>query len=84
MIAKITDTDANSDKIQTELIRQATVSKRIQIMGSLSANVRNLSYRAIRRANPDISEQAADIAFVDLHYGHDLAKSLQHYLENKK
>ncbi|MBI4743798.1 MAG: hypothetical protein HY776_03100 [Actinobacteria bacterium] len=84
MFLKLSDTDKNAEKIQIDLLRKASIAQRIHIVSSLSASTSNLSRRAILRANPHFSKQDVDIAFVDLHYGHDLAERLKKYLESKK
>jgi hypothetical protein len=84
MLSRLNDTNKNAEKIQLDLIRRASVTQRIHAMSSLSETTRSLSRRAILRANPDFSQQDIDIAFVDLHYGHELAERLKKYLESKE
>lgn len=83
MFSKQKDTNKKVEKIQIDLIRKTTTAQRIHSMGSLSATTRSLSRRAILRANPHFSKKDIDIAFVDLHYGHKLAKRLKNYLKSK-
>lgn len=78
------DTNKSAEKIQIKLLRKASVCQRIHIANSLSETTRNLSRRAILRANPHYSKQDVDIAFIDLHYGRKLAERLKAYLERKK
>lgn len=84
MISQSPDTAPEAEKVQIELIRSANVSKRISIVRSLSQTTMYLSRRAIRRANPSLSEREVDLAFVAYHYGADLAERLRSYMESKR
>ena len=84
MISQSPDTAPQAEKVQIELIRESSVSRRISTLRSLSQTAMHLSRRAIRRANPSMSERDVDIAFVENHYGQDLAEELRLYLERRK
>ena len=81
MITQSPDTAPQAEKVQIELIRKSSVSKRISRVRSLSQTVMYLSRRAIQRANPSLSEREVDLAFVEHHYGKDLAERLRLYIE---
>jgi hypothetical protein len=81
MITQSLDTTPQAEKVQIELIRKSSVSRRISRVRSLSQTVIFLSRRAIQRANPSFSEREVDLAFVEHHYGKDLAERLRLYLE---
>ena len=83
MITQSSDTTPEAEKIQIELLRKATISRRMSIVRSLSQTVMYLSRRAIKRANPSFTEREVDIAFVANHYGQDLAERLRIYLKQK-
>jgi hypothetical protein len=78
------DTHPEIEKLQISLIRNASVSKRISKVRSLSQSVIRLSKRAILRANPNFSQMDADIAFIEYHYGRELSVSVKKYLNKKK
>ena len=84
MINQSPDTAPQAEKVQIELIRKASVSRRISRVRSLSQTVIFLSRRAIQRANPSLSEREVDLAFVELHYGKVLAERLRLYLERER
>ena len=84
MIEQSPDTAPQAERVQIELIRQSSVARRISIVRSLSQTVMYLSRRAIQRANPSLSEREVDLAFVELHYGKDLAERLRSYMERKQ
>lgn len=76
------DTDQKFEKLQLDLMRRASTAKKISCMRSLSSAVRELSYRAVKRAHPELSERELDVFFVSIHYGKNLADRLKAYLEN--
>lgn len=83
MISQSPDTSLEAEKIQIELLRKATIYRRMSIVRSLSQTVMYLSRRAIKRANPSFTEREVDIAFVANHYGQDLAERLRIYLKQR-
>ena len=78
------DTTVEAEKVQIDLIRKASICKRISVARSLSQTVMYLARRAIRRANPSMSEREVDLAFVENHYGKKLAERLRQYMESKR
>jgi hypothetical protein len=84
MISQSPDTAPEAEKVQIELIRKSSISRRISIVRSLSQTVIYLSRRAIKRSKPFLSERELDIAFVANHYGEELAERLRSYLEQKQ
>ena len=83
MLTQSSDTSQNVEKFQISLIRKASVAERASRIRSLSETVIQLSRRAIRRANPGLSQQELNLIFVANHYGSDLANRLQNYLNKK-
>jgi hypothetical protein len=75
------DTSPEAEKFLISLIRKASLKQKFRQIQSLSSFVRNLSMKAIQRANPDLSKVERDILFVQLHYGNDLAEKLREYLK---
>ena len=51
---------------------------------SLSRTTTYLSRRAIRRANPLLTQQELNLAFVANHYGKNLAGRLRSYMERRQ
>ncbi len=84
MISQSPDTAPEAERIQIELIRKSSVSRRVSTVRSLSQTVIYLSRRAIRRVTPSLTEREVDLAFVANHYGQELAERLRLFLENKK
>ena len=77
----LSDTHADAEKAQIDLLRKASTNERFALMCSLTASAISLSRRAIARANPDLTPQEVDLKFVELHYGRELAGRLRRYLE---
>ena len=81
MIKIQTDTDPKIEKLQLDLFRTAGTAKKITCLRDLSSTMMQLSYRAIKRAHPELSERELDLLFVKLHYGKNIADRLRAYLE---
>lgn len=73
------DTNPKAEKVQIELIRKASVAERISLVRSLTQTTVQLARRAIKRANPNLSDREIDILFVEIHYGTQLADRLREY-----
>lgn len=80
MSIKIQDTDLDSEAKQIELIRKATVARRLKTLVSLSETTIHLSKRAISRANPEYNQLQIDLAFIALHYGNQVASSVKNMI----
>jgi hypothetical protein len=78
------DTHPDAERVQIELLRQATIAQRFHLVRSLTATTRRLAWRAIREANPEASDQEIDLLFVAVHYGQDLADRLRVYLAQRR
>jgi hypothetical protein len=82
MISQSPDTAPQAEKVQIELIRKSSVSERLSRVWSLSQTTRYLSRRAIQRTKPFLSKREVDLAFVENHYGKNLAECLRLYMEH--
>ncbi len=81
---QISDTHPEADNFQISLFRKASIAERVSRVRTLSSAVINLSRRAIKRANPNLSEDELNYIFIANHYGKDLADRLREYLIRKK
>lgn len=77
------DTSVEAEKVQIDLLRKASPEKRLSLMCSLSETVRFLSKQAIQQKHPEWDQREVNIAFVEYHYGKELAENLRRYLETK-
>ena len=62
------DTDAKSEKILINLLREKSIAEKFDMVRSLSQSMIELSERAIARANKGIDDDQVNIMFVELHY----------------
>jgi len=79
-----TDTDVDSLRVQVDLLRRATPSRRLELAFALSADVMSLSLAGIRRRQPGLSEPQARLRFVAIQYGKDLAESVRARVEETR
>jgi len=84
MINQSPDTASQAEKMQIEMIRKSSVSRRVSTVRSLSQTTMYLSRRAIQRANSFLTEREVDLAFVENHYGQKLADCLRLYMEHQR
>jgi hypothetical protein len=80
----LSDTSDEIERIQTTLIRGLSVAERISMSRSLSQTAIQLARRAIRRANPHLSEREVELLYVALHYGEGLASALRARLSHQE
>ena len=78
------DTSAEADHVQIELIRAAPVSRRLGMAWSLSATVIGAARRALARAQPLASAEERDLRFVEIQYGSNLAEALRADLARRR
>jgi hypothetical protein len=76
----LTDTHPEAAQVQLDLIRRASVAKRISMMRSLTATLVSLSRRGIAEANPGMSEQDVNLHWAEINYGKELADEVRDYL----
>ena len=79
-----TDTHPEAESVQIDLLRKASPARRLSVVRSLSRTTIELSRRAIRRRMPAASETELALAFVELHYGRELAQRLELYLAARR
>jgi hypothetical protein len=78
------DTSPEAEEFQIQLLRQASPAKRFRLVRSLCAMTRRLAWQGIRQANPLAPEAEIDLLFVSLHYGKELAASLDATLQPRE
>ena len=78
------DTDADAERVQIELLRQAGPCRRAQMALSLSATVISLARRAIRRSLGQPTDEEVALRFVELHYGAEIAAGLRRHLAARR
>ena len=79
----LSDTSAEAERVQVELLRAAGFAGRFARMQSLTATTINLSRRAIARAKPGLDPAELDVKCVELFYGKELAREFQVHLNGE-
>ncbi|HEY5617368.1 MAG TPA: hypothetical protein VIK60_05445 [Vicinamibacterales bacterium] len=77
------DTTPDAARVQVELLRAATVARRLHLALSLSGTVIGAARRALVRSQPEASSRDLDLRFVELHYGADVAADLRADLDRR-
>jgi hypothetical protein len=77
------DTDLESERVQVDLLRKATIARRSAMAFSLSETAIELARRAIRLQYPDMNECDVLLRFAAVHYGTDLGEKIRRYLQGK-
>jgi hypothetical protein len=83
MRTQSTDTSPEVEKVQVELLRKLSVAERLKLGNKWSKAVMEMTWAALKRANPDATDAELDLIFVETLYGKTLADRLRAYLENK-
>lgn len=83
MRSALTDTDPATEAEHLRLLKAASVSRRFQLLRSMTASVLRLSRRAILRRNPDASPDEIALKWIALHYGADLEAEVRRHLLNR-
>jgi hypothetical protein len=84
MDARSADTDPEAERVQLELLRRAGPGRRAGMALALSAQVIGMARRALRRWSPEMTEAEADLRFVELNYGAELAAGLREHLARRR
>ena len=77
------DTEPDADRVQVELLRTASVTRRLRLALSVTATVIGAARCGIAAAHPHASRRDLDLKFVEVHYGADLASALRADLERR-
>jgi hypothetical protein len=77
----ISDTHPEAEKVQLELMRNASVADRVAIMRSLTNLSIRMARQAIAEAHPEFSPREVGLYWVELHYGNKLADEFREYVK---
>lgn len=78
------DTSPEVERIQIELIRQASFAKLLGLTCSMSSTVIQASRNTIRHLHPEMDEEELAVLYTELYYGKELAERLKSYLLEQK
>lgn len=76
-----TDTSAEAEVVQRELIRRIAPSQRVEKSLQLSSDLIRSAKAAIRRRHPAFTENEIAVKFIERHYGANLAAAVRVRLE---
>ncbi len=77
------DTEPDAERVQVELLRAASVARRLRLAVSVTETVVGAARRGIAMAHPHASPSELDLKFVEIHYGANLARELRADLERR-
>jgi hypothetical protein len=77
------DTNPEVERVQIEHLRNLAVHERLKLGDKWSKAVMQMTWAALRRANPDVAENELDLIFVETLYGKTLAGRLRAYLQGR-
>ncbi len=80
MATALSDTDPEIERLQLELLRQATPERRLRLALSLTGSVLALSRGGLAQKMPGANGREIGLRFVELHYGPELANELRQHL----
>lgn len=78
---EVDDTSREAQRVQLQLLRAASPTRRLQLALSLSQTTRDLALAALRRRHPDFSEREIRLRFAEVHYGKELAERVRACLD---
>lgn len=76
--------EGTADRVQIKLLRNAGPARRVALCRSLSASVIALARESIRRRHPHLPEDEVALAFIETHYGKDLAAGVRRRLQSRE
>jgi hypothetical protein len=77
----MSDTHPDAEKVQIELMRQASVVDRVAITRSLTNLSVRMARQAIAEAHPAFSPREVGLFWMELHYGKTLADEFREYIK---
>jgi hypothetical protein len=80
----LSDTHPDAERVQIELLRQATPEQRFAKAVSLTNALIESSRRTIAARNPALTPEALSVLCVELYYGKTLAARFRECLETRR
>lgn len=77
------DTSIHAERVQIRLLREAGLTRRLEMALALTTMAVELSRAALRKRHPTLSEREVELRFVELCYGQELAQRLRSHLERR-
>ena len=73
MTALFSDTQPEAERVLVELLRQASVSRKLEMLGQMNATARQLALQGLRARHPEATEAQLRRYLADLLLGPELA-----------
>jgi hypothetical protein len=73
----LSDTDPEAERVQLELLRTASPSRRLRLALSLSRTAMSLARDGLARGLPGASPEEVGLRFVALNYGRELSEEVR-------
>ena len=74
------DTNPDIEQIQIHLLRQASLTRRFELVEAWSLFIRDVARQGVRREHPEASEQEVELILVARLYGQSMADRVRAYL----
>jgi hypothetical protein len=71
------DTTEAAERVQIDLLRQAGITKRVDLAADMTRFAIDAARFALRRQHPNASDEDINILFVEYHYGSALANRIR-------
>lgn len=75
------DTEFVAEKVQIKLLREKSVSEKLELIRSLSIMAIELSKMAIARTNKSLTEEEIDLLYIKYNFGQELADNVENYIK---
>lgn len=83
MLTQSRDTHPEAERVQIELLSQATPERRLELGLTFCEEGLAIAHHAILQAHPFLSEEERKLLFVEVTYGKDLANRVRAYLAGR-
>ena len=77
------DTSSEAFEVQLDCLRKMSPQERIRRTCAMSRRIKQMAFEAIRRRYPDLSEQQAQLKFIELTYGAALAADVCDWVKER-
>jgi len=84
MITQSPDTSPEAERVQIELIRKMSPTRKLNLVRSMTRTMIQASRENIRSLHPHLSEEELNLLFIELYYGKDLSDRVRVDLERRK
>jgi hypothetical protein len=78
------DTDPEAERVQLQVLREATVEKRLALAFSLTRTTMGLAWRSVREDYPGADDDELRVRFVERVYGLELAEDFRRHLKRRR